>query len=393
MKNGLLVKYGEIAMRGKNRGLFEGQLINVMRKNINNLGDYYINKEQGRYFVFNKNGNADLEALIERIECIFGIVALCPCVVEDEKTVESIKRTVIAYFEENHAGINKEITFKVVTKRADKKFPLESNEVSSLIGEMLIEKYPFLKVDVHHPEMVIYIEIRNSLYVFSKVIPGTGGLPQGSSGKGVLLLSGGIDSPVAGYLMEKRGVALEGVYFDSPPYTSERAKEKVIDLAKRLSHFTGKKRLHIIPFTEIQLFLYENVPHEKLTLLLKRAMLRTGEKIAEKIDASAIVTGDSVGQVASQTLKGLTAMESATRLPIIRPLAGFDKQEIVDLARKIGTFDISIRPYEDCCTIFVAKHPETKPKANIIESIESKFLDKLNEMIEKAITETEIIDL
>lgn len=393
MKRGLLVKYGEIAIRGRNRYIFENQLIKAIRKNIDDLGDYYITKENGRFFVFNKTGDIDMEKAIERISCIFGIIGLCPCIVGEEKTIEAIEEMVFDYFEENYGNLDKEITFKVETKRADKKFPLLSNDVSILMGEKLINKYPFLKVDIHKPQMKIHIEIRNSVYVYSKIIKGVGGLPQGSSGKGVLLLSGGIDSPVAGYLMEKRGVDLEGVYFHSPPYTSERAKEKVVDLAKRLSHFTGGKRLNIIPFTDIQLYLYDHVPPEKLTLLLKRIMLRIGEKIALKIGGYAIVTGDSVGQVASQTLRSIRAMESAVILPILRPLAGFDKQEIIDIAQQIGTFDISIRPYEDCCTIFVAKHPETKPKANIIESIEKKILEDLEPMMDDAIEKMEIIDL
>ena len=393
MKTGLLVRYGEIALRGGNRHLFESQIIRAIRKNIDDLGDYYIEREQGRCFIYNTQADeVDMERLIERVKPIFGIIGLCPCIVDEEKNMEKLEEMVNYYFDNYQDDIKKDTTFKAETSRADKRFPLNSMEVSAEVGRIVLNKIPNLSVDVHNPDMKVYIEIRNNMYVYSKVIPGVGGLPQGSAGKGVLLLSGGIDSPVAGYLMEKRGVELEGVYFDSPPYTSDRAKEKVVDLAKRLAYFKGHQKLRVIPFTDIQLFLYENVPPEKLTIFLKRAMLMIGEKIAEKIGGYVLVTGDSVGQVASQTLMSINATQ-VTDLPVIRPLAGMDKQEIVDISREIGTYDISIRPYEDCCTIFVAEHPETKPKRSIIESIESKFIDQLEIMMDKAIEDMEIINI
>ena len=267
---------------------------------------------------------------------------------------------------------------------------MTSKEVAADIGGYVLERMENLKVDVHNPNVVLRVELRNDAYVFSKVIKTYGGLPVGSSGKGIALMSGGIDSPVAAWLMAKRGIAVECVYFHSPPYTSEWAKQKVEDLAERIACFTGEIKLHIIPFTEVQLYLLEHVPHDKLTIFLKRAMMKAAEEIAYKSNALALITGDSVGQVASQTLQGIHAINSVCTMPVLRPLAGMDKQEIVDLAKKIGTFDISIRPYEDCCTIFVAKHPETRPKTNIIEAIEKK-LEELDNLIKKAVETEEII--
>ena len=260
------------------------------------------------------------------------------------------------------------------------------------MGEYILDNFENLTVDVHNPDLTVYIELRNDAYIYSKQIKGLGGLPVGSSGKGIVMLSGGIDSPVSAFMMAKRGVEVEGVYFNSPPYTSERAKQKVVDLAERLTEFTGSFKLYVVPFTDLQLYLLESVPHDKLTIFLKRAMTRAACMLGEKDGALAVITGDSVGQVASQTMQGLHAISAAATMPIIRPLAGLDKQEIVDIARKIGTFDISIRPYEDCCNIFVAKHPETKPKTSVIEKIESR-LDKLDELLNKAVEEAEVIEL
>ncbi|MDL2248321.1 tRNA 4-thiouridine(8) synthase ThiI [Tyzzerella sp. OttesenSCG-928-J15] len=394
MQKGLLVKYGEIAIRGKNRYLFENQLIAAIRKSIDGLDSgHYIEKEQGRFIIYNKNGETDVDGLIERVKLVYGVLGVSPCIISKEQEFETIKELALEYFSEHHPNIAEGTTFKVETRRAIKSYPLDSNEVSGRIGEYILENFPQLKVAMKNPDITLRVELRNDAYIYSNTIKGVGGLPAGSSGKGVLLLSGGIDSPVAGYLMEKRGVSLDGVYFHSPPYTSERAKEKVMDLASRLSLFSGGKRLYVMPFTEIQLYLYEHVQAEKLTIMLKRIMMRIGEMMALKNGGLALVMGDSVGQVASQTLRSINAVESAVSLPVLRPLAGFDKQEIIDLAVEIGTYDISIRPYEDCCTIFVAKHPETKPKASIIESIESRILPDLMPMIEKCIENAEIYDL
>jgi len=394
LEKGLLVKYGEIAIRGKNRYLFENQLIASIRKNIDELDPgHFIKKEQGRFIIYNRTGETDVDGLIERVKVVYGVLGVCPCIISKVQDFHIMKELALNYFSETYPNLAPDTTFKVITKRADKKYPMESNEISAKIGEAILEAFPHLKVSMKNPEIILHVEFRNDAYIYSNTIKGVGGLPAGSSGKGVLLLSGGIDSPVAGFLMEKRGITLDALYFHSPPYTSERAKEKVVDLAKRLSLFSGGKRLYVFPFTEIQLHLYEHVQAEKLTILLKRTMLRIGEIVAERSGGLALVTGDSVGQVASQTLKSIHAVESAVNMPILRPLAGFDKQDIIDLSHEIGTYDISIRPYEDCCTIFVAKHPETKPKTSIIESIDKRIVPEIMPMIEKALEEMEIIDL
>jgi len=394
LRKALLVKYGEIAIRGKNRYIFENQLIAAIRKNIDSLEtSHYIKKEQGRFVIYNRNGETDVEALIPRVRMVYGVLGVSPCIISDNQDFASVRELALEYFKDAYPSLPEGTTFKVFAKRAQKDYPLNSIEISTDIGGLILEHYPHLRVAMKNPELSLHIELRNNVYIYSKTIKGVGGLPAGSSGKGVLLLSGGIDSPVAGYMMEKRGMSLDGVYFHSPPYTSERALEKVMDLARRLSLFAGGKTLHAVPFTDIQLYLYDNVPPEKMTILMKRVMLRMGERIAEKIGGLAIVTGDSVGQVASQTLRSINAVESATTLPILRPLAGFDKQEIIDISHEIGTFDISIRPYEDCCTIFVAKHPETKPKTSIIENIEAKIMPGLEPLIKKALDETEVFEV
>ncbi len=284
------------------------------------------------------------------------------------------------------------MTFKVDTRRANKGFPMPSMEVSMEVGAYILERMPNLKVDVKNPDVTLHIEIRNSVYLHSKIIRTYGGLPYASNGRAVSLLSGGIDSPVATWMMAKRGVEVEGVYFHSPPYTSEWAKEKVIDLAKRIADFTGEFRLYVVPFTELQLYLLDNVAHDKLTIHLKRAMMRAGEMIAKQDDALALITGESVGQVASQTMQGIHAINAACTLPVLRPLAGMDKQEIINRAEEIGTFEISARPYEDCCTVFVAKHPVTKPRLNFIEKAEHR-LTELDRLLDEAVKNAEVIEL
>ncbi|NLK37824.1 MAG: tRNA 4-thiouridine(8) synthase ThiI [Epulopiscium sp.] len=385
----LIAKYGEVAMRGNNFAMFISQLVATIRKNLREEGEFYVVKEQGRLVIESRGGEMDYDRLIPKVEPIFGLVGLCPGVKTIDQSIETLCQVSLHHMQELFP--TEKISFKVVAKRANKKYPLTSQEVATEVGGYLLERMPNLSVDVHHPDIILRVELRNDAYVYSKVIPTFGGLPMGSSGKAISLLSGGIDSPVATWMMAKRGVAVEGVYFHSPPYTSEWAKQKVEDLAERLSCFTGEFRLHVVPFTEVQLYLLDHVPHDKLTIFLKRAMMRTAQKIAEREKALALITGDSVGQVSSQTLQGLHAINAAVGgIPVLRPLAGMDKQEIVDMARKIGTFDISIRPYEDCCTIFVAKHPETRPKTSVIERIESR-LTELDALLEKALEEAECI--
>ena len=389
-ENVLIVKYGEIAIRKNNRKFFVEKLLRTIRKNLDPIGDYYVVKEQGRLIVEDRGGEIDFDKVIPKIICIMGIIGVSPGVRTKDQSLDNLKKVCAEHVA--MIGAENYKTFKIETKRSNKNYPLVSREVSAAVGEHILEKFTNLTVDVHNPELTVYIELRNDAYIYSKQIKGFGGLPVGSSGKGIVMLSGGIDSPVSAFLMAKRGVEVEGVYFNSPPYTSERAKQKVVDLAEKLTEFTGGFRLYVAPFTDIQLYLLENVPHDKLTIFMKRAMTRIACILGERDGALAVITGDSVGQVASQTMQGLHAISSVATMPILRPLAGFDKQEIIDIAVKIGTFDISTRPYEDCCTIFVDKHPETKPKTTVIERIES-HLDKLDELIEKAVNEAEIIEM
>ena len=388
--NVLIVKYGEIAVRGNNRKFFIERLLRTIRKNLDDIGDFYVVKEQGRLIVEDRGGELDFDKVIPRILCIMGIIGVSPGVRVRNQELDNLKKVCAEHI--RSIGADKYKTFKIETKRSNKSYPLESREVSAAVGEYILDEFPDFTVDVHNPELTVYIELRNYAYVYSELIKGLGGLPVGSSGKGIVMLSGGIDSPVSAFMMAKRGVEVEGVYFNSPPYTSERAKQKVVDLAERLTMFTGGFKLYVVPFTDLQLYLLENVPHDKLTIFLKRAMTRVACILGERDGALAVITGDSVGQVASQTMQGLHAISAAATMPILRPLAGFDKQEIVDIARKIGTFDISVRPYEDCCTIFVAKHPETKPKTSVIEKIESK-LTELDRYINEAVENAEIIEL
>ncbi len=390
MKKVLLVKYGEIALRGNNRYIFEDHIRSAIRKRIKPFGNFYVPREQGRILIEAKEGDVDYEKIIPLVTKIFGIVGVCPCIKTENSELLNIQKLALEHMEEEYG--EKQLTFKVETKRSDKKYPMESRKVSAEVGGYILENMSNTKVDVHNPDVVLNVEIRNSVYIFSKIIKGCGGLPSTGNGKAILLLSGGIDSPVAGWSIAKRGVEIEAVYFHSPPYTSERAKEKVVDLARIISGYTGGIKLHIVPFTEIQLYLCEHTPPEKLTILLKRCMLKVAERIAKQSEAQALITGDSIGQVASQTMKSIEAVSSAVTTTIFRPLCGMDKQEIVDIAQKIGTFETSIQPYEDCCTIFVAKHPETNPKKEIIESIESNMTE-LETMIDEVLPKIELIEL
>lgn len=393
MKNVLLVKYGEIATRGNNRYLVENRLIKTLIGRLEDLETYRVYKEQGRLLIVNEAGSVDYEQVLPRVITTLGVTAVCPCVEVEDQSLENLKKVGYEEFKRQYPKGN--ISFKVETKRSDKRYPHTSNEVSAAVGGYILHSdLEGLRVDVHEPEAVLHVELRNNAYVYCKFIKAFGGLPMGSSGKATVLMSGGIDSPVAAFNVAKRGVEIEAVYFDSPPYTSQRAKQKVIDLAERLAVFTGGVKLYVVPFTEVQLKIYESVPPEKITIFLKRAMLKAAEAVAVETGSMALVTGDSIGQVASQTMEAINAIDSAvTQMPVLRPLCAMDKQEIVDIARKIGTFDISIRPYEDCCTVFVAKHPETKPKKSIIENMERTKLEGIDEMIQKAVAEKNVIEL
>ena len=383
----LIIKYGEIAMRGKNRSILEDRIIKSIRRNVDPYGRFFVRREQGRFVLEDLGGEMDFDLVIPKVCPIFGLLGVSPATRTDDQSMENFKR--LALEEIRNAAGDAEKTFKIVTRRGDKSYPLTSHEVSADIGEYILNEMPALRVDVHNPEITVTVEIRTHGYVYSRDYRGWGGLPYASSGSAVALLSGGIDSPVAAWMMAKRGVRVHGAYFHSPPYTSERARDKVLDLGKQIAFYTGEFTLYTVPFTDVQLYLLENVPKDKLTIFLKRAMTRAAEQIAVSLNAQGLITGDSVGQVASQTMKAIQCINAAAALPVYRPLAGMDKQEIIDLAVKIGTFDISSRPYEDCCTIFVAKHPELGPKLSVIERIEAN-LPLLADKIEKAVENTEI---
>ena len=294
---------------------------------------------------------------------------------------------------EDEAYPDKHFTFKVNARRARKNYPLESMEINAQLGERILNAFPETRVDVHKPEVVINVEIRNQINVYSTVIPGPGGMPVGTNGKAMLLLSGGIDSPVAGYMIAKRGVTIDATYFHAPPYTSERAKQKVVDLAKIVAKYSGPINLHVVNFTDIQLYIYEQCPHEELTIIMRRYMMKLAEHFAKENKCLGLITGESIGQVASQTMQSLAATNEVCTMPVYRPLIGFDKQEIVEISEKIDAYETSILPFEDCCTIFVAKHPVTKPSLNVIHNDEKKLSEKIDELMQKAIDTVEVIHI
>ena len=383
MRKIMLVKYGEVALRQGNRGYYERQIMDDIRRRIKDLhrGNIRVFREQGRFLIEDLSGDLDTAVILPRIQHIFGAIAFCDGVKTTERCMEALEKIAVAFFRDKLRGTS----FKVHTKRADKRFPLTSNEVSAEIGGLLLDALPNSRVDLHNPDTTFRIEIRNHIYFYVDSTPGEGGLPYGSAGKGILLLSGGIDSPIAGYLAAKRGVELIPLYFHSPPYVSERVTDKVSDLLGALKPFIGDCPLNIVPFTDIQLYLQENIPAEKFTILLKRAMLHIASTVAAQKKAHCLITGDSVGQVASQTLHSLAAVNAAATLPILRPLTAMDKQQIIDIAHRLGTYPISIRPYEDCCTLFVAKHPENKPNTQVIERMESRLMNEgLSDLLKKA---------
>ena len=389
MFTAFLIKYAEIAIKGKNRHLFEDALIHQIKFALKRCeGKFLITKTQGRIYV-EAQSKFDYEDTIEQLQHVFGIVGICPMIYVEDEGFDKLCETVVKYVGDVYPDRHK--TFKVHCRRARKNYPKESMEVNADLGEVLLNAFPELSVDVHEPEILLNVEIREKIYIYSEIIPGPGGMPVGTGGKAMLLLSGGIDSPAAGYMIAKRGVKIDAVYFHAPPYTSERAKQKVIDLARLISQYTGPIYLHVINFTDIQLYIHERCPHEELTIIMRRYMMRIAEHIAEETECLGLITGESIGQVASQTMSSLIATNEVCRLPVYRPLIGFDKEEIVAVAKKIGTFETSIQPYEDCCTIFVAKHPVTKPNVNIIRRHEKNLEEKIEEMVKTALETDELI--
>ncbi|MBQ4384006.1 MAG: tRNA 4-thiouridine(8) synthase ThiI [Firmicutes bacterium] len=401
MRNGLLLKYGEIAIKGNNRKLFENLLIKNIENQLRSVGDYRVTKEQGRILVEPKTiqleegasseGTSSVEDAIPVLQKVFGIVGISPVTIFKDNSLESIAEHTIEFLQEEYGGTEHQ-SFKVDCRRSDKSYPLNSIELATEMGSRILDVFPGWTVDVHNPETRIMIELRTRVYVYAHTIPGPGGMPVSDDNKAALLLSGGIDSPVAGWMMAKRGVSLCGVYFHAHPYTSDRAREKVIELARRLSEYSGNFRLYVVPFTDIELDIYDHCPQDEITIIMRRLMMRIAEKIARREGAEALITGEDLGQVASQTLQSLVCTDAVCTMPVFRPLIGFDKQEIIDIAQKIDTFETSILPYEDCCTIFVAKHPVTRPKLGRIEKSEL-LLSNVEEAIDKAVEDSEVVIL
>lgn len=390
MFKAFLIKYAEIGLKGNNRYIFENALRDRIAGVLKGLGDYNVYKEQGRVFVECPEGY-DYDETVNVLQRVFGISSICPVVVIDGSDWESLTRGVGDYVDAMYP--DKNFTFKVMAKRADKNYPLKSPEICSEMGAYLLDRFSDLKVDVHEPNVRITVEVRSQSYVYSIVIPGPGGMPVGTNGKAMLLLSGGIDSPVAGYMISKRGVSMSAVYFHAPPYTSERAKQKVVDLAKKLSRYTGRMKLYVINFTEIQLYIYDKCPHDELTIIMRRYMMRIAEKLAEEENCLGLVTGESIGQVASQTMQSLASTNEVCTMPVYRPLIAFDKKDIVTVSERIDTYETSIQPFEDCCTIFVAKHPVTKPRLKSIRFSERKLEEGIDKMVEIALETVEVIEV
>ena len=386
-----LLKYGEIFLKGKNRYVFEDILVEQVRRAISKCdGEFKVHKSLSRIYV-EALTDFDYDELVSTLKCVFGVIAICPVLVLEDNGFEDLKKRVVEYIDETYE--DKNFTFKVFSKRARKNYPVNSMEMNCLIGEAILDAYPEVKVDVHKPDVSLYVEVRERIYVYSIIIPGPGGMPVGSAGKAMLLLSGGLDSPVAGYMIAKRGVRLEAIYFHAPPYTSDRAKQKVVDLGILISKYTGPIRLHVINFTEIQMAIYEKCPPDELTIIMRRYMMRIAERIGLENDCIGLVTGESIGQVASQTMQSLACTNDVCTVPVYRPLIAFDKQDIVDIAEKINTYETSILPYEDCCTIWVAEHPVTKPTVKVIAKHEENLADCIDEMVEKAVEGQEIIEI
>ena len=389
MFTAFLIKYAEIGVKGRNRYLFEDALVSNIRHQLESVdGNFTVRKENGRVYV-DTEGEYDYDETVAALQKVFGIVGICPVVLVEDEGFDALAKVVVDYVDKVYP--DKNFTFKVDARRARKNYPMTSMEINAAIGEKILDAFPETKVDVHHPQVMIHIEIRPMINIYSTEIPGPGGMPLGTAGRAMLLLSGGIDSPVAGYMISKRGVTIEATYFHAPPYTSERAKQKVIDLAKKIAVYTGPIRLHVVNFTDIQLYIYEKCPHEDLTIIMRRYMMMIAEHFAEKDQCLGLITGESIGQVASQTMQSLAVTNEVCHMPVYRPLIAMDKQDIVSIAEKIDTYETSILPYEDCCTIFVAKHPVTKPNLKHLKKSELRLTEKIEELVQTAIDTTEVI--
>ena len=389
MFTAFLIKYAEIGVKGKNRYLFENALVQQIKYALKKCeGDFCVRKTDGRIYV-EAVSEFDYDETVAHLQKVFGISGICPMVHVEDEGFEKLKETVVSYV--NTVYPLKDKSFKVAARRARKNYPLNSMEINMELGGVILDTYPQMHVDVHKPDILLNVEIRDKIYLYSETIPGPGGMPVGTGGKAMLLLSGGIDSPVAGWMIAKRGVKIDAVYFHAPPYTSERAKQKVVDLAAKVAAYTGPIYLHVINFTDIQLYIYDKCPHDELTIIMRRYMMRIAEHIAKETECLGLITGESIGQVASQTMHSLMATNEVCELPVYRPLIGFDKMEIVAISEKIDTYETSIQPFEDCCTIFVAKHPVTKPNLKIIRKHEHNLVEKIDELVQTALDTEELI--
>ena len=385
MQEIILVKYGEMALKGLNKSTFENVLVKNIKRRIKSLGRFEITRAQSTIYIKPLEDCADVNEAAERLKKVFGIAALCKAAV-CEKTFDSIKDTALDYLSD---CLSYAKTFKVTAKRADKSFPMKSPEICRELGGILLSEFSHLKVDVNNPEITVTVEIRDTnAYIHAENIKGAGGLPVGTSGKAMLLLSGGIDSPVAGYMLAKRGVHISAVHYVSPPYTSERAKLKVEQLCEKLTGYCGSIAFFCVPFTEIQEEIRNNCPEEFFTIIMRRLMMEIAQRICEKEECLALVTGESVGQVASQTMNAIACTDAVCKIPVFRPLIGMDKTEIIEIARKIDTFDISIQPFEDCCTVFTPRHPKVRPLLSDVENAQNNF--DFSSLIDKAVSETEM---
>ena len=380
MREVMLIKNGELAMKGLNRSTFEVALVKNLHTSLKSLGEFDIRRAQSTIFVEPRSEDIDWDLACERVSKVFGLAAftrarLC------EKDMAVILENTVDYLQD---ALEEVSTFKVEAKRADKTFPLTSPQICATTGEYLLEKFPHLSVDVHEPEFTVMIEIRDfGAYIHAPQTPGAGGMPVGTGGKAAILISGGIDSPVAAWMMAKRGIELSGIHFASPPYTSERAEQKVLSLIGKVAQYAGKIPVYIVPFTHIQEEIGKHCPEDLFTLIMRRFMMRISQKLADIHHCEALITGESVGQVASQTMTAIACTEAVCDMPVFRPLIGMDKEEIIRISRKIDTFDISIQPYEDCCTVFTPRHPRTHPKRDMIELAE-QALD-VDALVEEAV--------
>ena len=380
----ILAKYGEIVLKGNNKSSFEKLLIQNIKKKLKSLGEFEVKRMQSTVYILPKdNSPENIDIFFEKMSQVFGISALCRCAI-CEKDFDDIIKVAIEYFKDTLPYTK---TFKVECKRADKRFPMKSPEICTELGHQLLETFPNLTVDVKNPQVTVTIEIRDTnAYIHAGNVEGAGGLPVSSSGRALALLSGGIDSPVACYMMAKRGLQISAIHYVSPPYTSERARLKVETLCEKLTNYCGTIAFFCVPFTEIQEAIKEHCPEEYFTLIMRRIMMEIAQRIAELQFCDALVTGESVGQVASQTLKAIATTDAVCKIPVFRPVIGMDKLEIINIAKKIDTFETSTLPYEDCCTVFTPKHPKTKPTIEEVEKAQNKF--DFSKLIEQAVQNT-----